>query len=203
MLDILVEELSAEYALRQLVPKVTGKGVPFRIVTFQGKPDLLKKLPERLRGYSAWHQAPKVVVLVDRDDDDCGQLKADLERMAMDAGLTTKTVAPPGQPFQVVNRIAIEELEAWFFGDLDAVRTAYPKVPATLNQKEAFRDPDAIRGGTAESLERVLQKAGHIRGRLNKTQVAQVISEHMEPDRNQSLSFQVFCEALRQLAPAR
>ena len=33
----------------------------------------------------------RVVVLVDRDDDDCEQLKAELERMAVAAGLSTKS----------------------------------------------------------------------------------------------------------------
>jgi len=202
MIDILVEEPSAEAALYHVVPKILGEGVPFRIVAFQGKPDLLKKLPDRLRGYAAWRGGPKVLVLVDRDDDDCVKLKSHLEGIALQAGLITKTRAVPGQAFQLVNRIVIEELEAWFFGDLDALRAAYPKVPAALNQRQGFRDPDSIPGGTAEALERVLQKAGHIRGRLNKVLVAQEISKHMDPERNQSRSFQVFRDALRELLPA-
>lgn len=68
--------------------------------------------------------------------------------MAVAAGLQSKC-APQGQVFQVVNRIAVEELEAWFFGDWSALQAAYPRVPATIPQKARFRDPDAIVGGTA------------------------------------------------------
>ena len=32
--------------------------------------------------------------------------------------LVTKSVAKSNQPFQVLTRIAIEELEAWLFGDI-------------------------------------------------------------------------------------
>lgn len=51
-------------------------------------------------------------------------------------------------PFQVLNRLAIEELEAWFFGDVAALHSAYPRVPSTLGRRSRYRDPDAIRGGT-------------------------------------------------------
>jgi len=60
----------------------------------------------------------------------------------------------------VVNRIAIEELEAWYFGDVEAICDAYPGVPRTLAQRNGMREPDEIRGGTWEALERVVQRAG-------------------------------------------
>ncbi len=196
-IDILVEEPSAEAALKKLVPKIIGDNISFRIIVFQGKPDVLNKLPQRLRAYAHWQGAPRVVVLVDRDDDDCGLLKRSLERLAVDAGLSTKSTVGRAKPFQVVNRIAVEELEAWFFGDNDALRAAYPKVPATLEKRVGFRDPDKIQGGTAEALERILKEAGHLRGRLSKIQVAGEVAHYMDPQRNRSHSFNVFCVALR------
>jgi hypothetical protein len=33
-----------------------------------------------------------------------------------------------------LNRIAVEELEAWFFGDIEALRAVYPKLSATLGR---------------------------------------------------------------------
>jgi hypothetical protein len=90
----------------------------------------------------------------------------------------------------------VEELEAWFFGDVEALVTAYPKVPSNLANKEKFRDPDAITGGTWEALERLLQKAGYYSGGLPKIEVARKVSEFMEPSRNRSKSFQVFKEGL-------
>jgi hypothetical protein len=68
--------------------------------------------------------------------------------------------------------LAIEELEAWFFGDMDAVRALYPRVPETLEQRAGFRDPDAIRGGTWEALERILQRAGYFAGVANRARSA-------------------------------
>jgi hypothetical protein len=122
-LEFLVEEISAERALLALLPKMVGPDVTFVIRPFEGKRDLLAKLPGRLRGYAHWigETNTKVIVLVDEDRQDCLRLKADLERAADDAGLATKTAAGDGQRFVVLNRIVVEELEAWFFGDCDAV----------------------------------------------------------------------------------
>ena len=111
-------------------------------------------------------------------------------------GLLTKTAADNGQCFQVVNRIAIEELEAWFFGDWSAVEAAYPRVPATLPQKAGFRDPDAVAGGTWEALERVLKKAGYFSTGLRKVELARSVAVHMNPPNNTSRSFQIFAGAV-------
>jgi hypothetical protein len=191
-----VEELSMETALKHLLPKMLKK-TEFQIIRFQCKDDLLKNLHGRLKGYCSWMpNSWRIVVLVDRDDDDCILLKQKLEKIASDADATTKTVARQGQHFQVVNRIVIEELEAWFFGDWQAVQTAYPKVPPIIPQKSGFRDSDAIQGGTWEALERVLKKAGYFQGGLRKLECAGAIAQHMEINRNTSKSFQTFFSAL-------
>ncbi|MEX1009662.1 MAG: DUF4276 family protein [Acidimicrobiia bacterium] len=196
--ELLVEEPSAEEALRVLLPKMLGDEHMFEIHVFRGKRDLLAKLPGRLRGYARWikHAHAKVAVLVDEDREDCLALKRKLERAAADAGLVTKSSAAPGDPFLVLTRFAVEELEAWFFGDCDAVRAAYPGVPTTLEQRAPFRDPDAILGGTWERLEKVLQQAGYHRGGLAKSLAARDIAAHMDPLRNRSRSFQHFHSGL-------
>ncbi|MDF0592917.1 DUF4276 family protein [Methanotrichaceae archaeon M04Ac] len=124
-IEFLVEEPSAEAALRNLVPRIVpGVDVQFRV--FQGKQDLLSKLPGLLKGYRRWIPADwRIVVLVDEDRQDCTKLKAEMERAAEDAGLITRKIAGGGSSFQVLNRISIEELEAWFFGDLQALHLAY------------------------------------------------------------------------------
>ena len=195
-IEFLVEEQSAEAALENLVPTIVGSEIDFNIRSFQGKPDLLAKLPERLRGYRQWLPEDwRIVVLLDVDNEDCRVLKEKLEKMAFNAGLTTKTAAG-GARFQVLNRIAIEELEAWFIGDEEALRAAYPRVEKNLAQKEKYRDPDAIAGGTWETLERLLQKGGYFRGGLGKVTAAREISQHMVPERNRSRSFQIFRDGL-------
>ena len=157
-IELLVEEPSAEAALQELLPQIIGDTATFSIHPFQGKPDLMAKLSGRLRGYSHWLPVDwRIVVLVDTDEEDCQELKAQLEQAAQMADLATKSATLPGMSFQVLNRLAIEELEAWFFGDPEALHTAYPRVPSTLTKRALYRDPDAIRGGTWEALERVLQ----------------------------------------------
>ncbi len=113
-----------------------------------------------------------------------------MEKIAIEAGLSTKSSSPEGGTFQVLNRIAIEELEAWFFGDVEALVAAYPGVPRTLAAKERYRDPDAIVNAW-EALDRVLQKAGYP-GPLRKITSAPEISKGMVPEKNRSASFQSF-----------
>ena len=160
-LEFLVAEPSAEAALQSLVPKIVGPAISFAIHPYQGKPDLLGKLPGVLRAYRAWLPLDAaIVVLLDNDRDDCRALKARLEEMAARAGFVTRSAAPMGSRFRVVNRLAVEELEAWFFGDVEAMHAAYPRLPSTLGHQSRYRRPDAIAGGTWEALERVLRRAG-------------------------------------------
>jgi len=193
-LEFYVEEASAEAALIYLVPAILeGHDFEFEIYVFEGKPALLRKLPQRLKAYQhSQDENWRIIVLTDRDDEDCHEIKQKLEAMAHESGLITKSRNPAN--FRMVNRIAVEELEAWFFGDIEAIMTAYPGVPETLNRQVGYRDPDAIRGGTWEKLERVLIK--HHPGGLEKIRAAEEISQHMRPERNQSRSFQVFRDAL-------
>lgn len=195
---VLVEEPSMEAALRILLPKILGE-LSFQIHPYQCKDELLHRLPERLRGYAKWiPEAWRIVIVVDRDDDDCKRLKARLERMAAAALLTTRSAASGG-PYSLVNRIAIEELEAWYFGDWQAVLAAYPRLPSDVASKAAFRDPDAIKGGTWEAFERILQRAKYFKGGLRKIEAARAVSEHWEPARNTSASFQAFRDVLQEM----
>ena len=193
-IEILVEEPSMEAALRLIVPNLIGDAT-FDIYTHQCKQDLLEKLSGRLRGYASWLPADwRIMVIVDRDEEKCSQLKGRLEKGASDAGLKTRAM---GQArIQVVNRVAIEELEAWFFGDWDAVRTAYPRIDVNIPNKQGYRGPDAIAGGTWEALERVLIRAGYFRMGLRKIEAARAIARHMDPQRNRSKSFQAFRDAI-------
>ena len=197
-IEFLLEEESAEEALKVILSKILSDDVSREFHTFRGKQDLLKNLPVRLKGYKPW--IPNdwwIIVLIDKDQRDCFQLKAQLEEIARAAGFVTKSSASQEGDFQVVNRLAIEELEAWFFGDAEALRTAYPRVSRNLQDQSRYRDPDAITGGTYEALERLLKTLNYHRGRLPKTAVARKIAQHMEPNRNRSRSFQVFVEGLK------
>jgi hypothetical protein len=194
--EFLLEEPSSEEVLKLLLPRVLPADTHYALHNLHDKQTLLKNLKNRLKGYAQWKVPDlRVVVLVDCDDDDCADLKRQMEEAALDAGLTTKA-ASGGGAFVVLNRIAIEELEAWFFGDVEAIRTAYPRVPAGLGQQAKYRDPDAITGGTWEALENVLQKHGYHREGLAKLKAARDIAQHMEPSRNRSKSFRIFINGL-------
>ncbi|MEG4803629.1 DUF4276 family protein [Microcoleus sp. ARI1-B5] len=196
-LEFLVEEASLESALSQLLPKILPSAVTSKIHAFRGKTDLLAKLPNRLKGYQAWLPPDwKIVILIDEDREDCLKLKQQLEIMAISSGLITKSSSQKDKSFQVLNRIVVEELEAWFFGDVEAIRQAYPKVSASLATQQPYRDPDAIKGGTWEALERVLRKAGYHPGGLEKYKASSEISKYMNPELNRSKSFQVFYRGL-------
>ncbi|MDA1014175.1 MAG: DUF4276 family protein [Planctomycetota bacterium] len=121
----------------------------------------MKNLLARLQGYQVWLPTTwRVIVVIDRDDEDCVELKTKLESIAREAGLATKTSAASSN-WQVVNRLAIEELEAWFLGGMDAVRSVFSRVPSTIERRTRYRDADGVRGGTWEALERILQRAGY------------------------------------------
>jgi len=197
--EVLVEEPSAEEVLRLILPKIL-RGTSFQVYRHQCKEQLLKRLPQRLQGYANFLPPDwRIVVVVDRDDDDCHKLKGRPEKMALAKGLATRS-RPVEGAYVVVNRLAIEELEAWYFGDWEAVRSAYPRVPDTIPAQAAYRDPDRIAGGTWEAFERVLRKAGYFKAGLQKVTAAREVAAHMVPERNGSRSFQVLREALEEMA---
>lgn len=197
--EVLVEEPSMEVALSRLLPRLLGD-LSFAIYSYQCKDDLLSKLPARLRGYETWLPGDwRIVVVVDRDNDDCHELKRSLDDEAERAGLRTRETGGFAG-CQVLNRLAIEELEAWYFGDWQAVRAAYPKVRPNVASRPRYRDPDAIRGGTWEAFERIMQRAGYFRNGLRKIEAARKISEHWDPRRNTSRSFRALCDAMLTMA---
>lgn len=181
--EVLVEEPSAEAALDIMLPKLLGKAHTYRILNFGNKQTLLEELPIRLKAYAHWIPPDyRIIVLIDEDRQDCFKLKARLIQAAREAGLQDR----------VLSRIAVEELEAWWFGDLEALRTVYPRLPKTLDKRSPYRDPDDIAGGTWEALDRELKRAGYKEGLYSKTVAARNIAPHLDFERNRSRSFQVF-----------
>lgn len=203
-IHILVEEPSAKAALEQLFRRLLPPWVGFRCITFQGKPDLLKQLPNRLQGYRARlnHECLRLVVLIDQDSDDCRYLKRRLEEKALEVGLSTKSSPDNDGDFIVLNRIAVEELEAWFLGDETALISAFPRLRVGVTKSKSVRDTDSIKGGTSEALHRVLSRAGYYRDTyMPKSDVARRVGEHLSgtPGRNRSPSFQTFLSGVTAL----
>lgn len=187
-----------EAALLQLRPKLQGICRSFKVINYRGKDRLLRELPSRLRGYAQRLRQDErlgVLVLLDRDGDECMELKARLERMARDAGLATKSLPDDRGRFAVVNRLVIRELESWLLGDWTALHHAFPQVPAEPRRSV---DPDSRQAW--RDLDRTLKGAGYQNGARAKIDVARRVAAHMDLQRNGSGSFRAFLDGLRTLA---
>ena len=192
-----------EAFLRALLPGKLPEGVSYGIYPHQGKQDLLRKLPKRLRGYATWLPAGhRLLVVVDRDQKDCKDLKSELETICKDAGLRSRRVAG-GSDWQLATRVVIEELEAWYFGDWSAVVKAYPGVSDTVPNRQGYRKPDEIKGGTCERFAAVLKEGRYHRQDFPKIEVAGKMGALMEPERNISPSFRVFWDTVLEAASLR
>jgi len=85
---------------------------------------LLHQLPAKLRAFaeSLDPETERVLVLVDADDDSCEELNRDITRVARELA--------PG--LTVLVRIAIEETEALYLGDLNAIERVFPDADLAL-----------------------------------------------------------------------
>jgi hypothetical protein len=199
--DFLLEEPSAKAGLEKLLPELLPADSTVRFRVFEGWQDLLGNLKPTLRGYrqrifQEGDTDLRVVVLLDGDGI-CARRKGDLEAKAAEAGLLTKATAGPGQVFHVLNRVAVQELEAWWLGDRDAIMAAYPEVKQK-HFKGLYRDPDHPLK-PSDVLWEVLKQGRLFLAGKRKTQWATDISQHLEPGRNTSTSFRYFCEGLAAL----
>jgi len=197
-IEILVEEPSAKEALQHLLPKIIKGARCPTVLNLGSKYKLLKLLPGRLAAYRqriANGEQLRIIVLVDRDSDDCKKLKDDLEKMAGQAGLPTKTSPDAEGRFLVLNRVAVEELESWFIGDPEALRKAFTSLPKINATTGIFRNPE--NGGTWEALHRFLKRHGIYKSGFPKIDAARRIAPHLEIAANRSKSFQAFISGMK------
>lgn len=136
-LEILVEDQSGKKALDILLPKIIGESHTFRVHPYKGigripknlgssgdpsKRILLDQLPRLLRGYGKTFASfpddyPAAVIVVCDLDNKC--LKTFRDEL-----LTILDRCSPKPKTRFC--IAIEEGEAWFLGDIPAIKSAYP-----------------------------------------------------------------------------
>ena len=170
-LEVLVEEPSAEAALRHLLPKLVPVAVRWKIVNFRSKSRLLKELVARLRAYRARVERGedvRILVLVDRDDDDCLELKRGLNTAAAQARLSSRSRPDPDGGFRVV----VEELESWFLGDPAALRAAFPSLPGRQTGLRPVPQPGQWR---LEDAPPVSEKARHLPKALSQEPLAKLL----------------------------
>lgn len=135
-IEILVEDSSGAMLLEVLVPKLLGlQGEPntWRVHSYKGiggkippglgkkadpaKRILLDQLRKLLLGYGKTPGIDAVVVVLDTDRRDCIAFLSELKAVADDCKPVPKTMF----------RLAIEEIEAWYLGDREALLAAYPR----------------------------------------------------------------------------
>ncbi|MFZ1241628.1 MAG: hypothetical protein WAV66_20055 [Anaerolineae bacterium] len=215
--EILVEDQSGKKALDILVPKILGNGHTLAVHSYKGvghiprdmrdvddasKRILLDNLPKLLKGYGRTFDGyptdyPAAVILVCDLDNKC--LRAFRQEL-----LSILNACNP----KPVTRfcIAIEEGEAWFLGDLNAIKNAYPKAKEVI-LNSYINDSicgtweklaDAVYPGGAQNLStRGWQVVGS-----EKSRWATEIPPHMNITRNMSPSFCYFRAKLQELAGA-
>lgn len=156
---VLVEGPSERALMESWLPRVLP--LTFRVHPHQGKgtlptspsakPDprhrgLLDQLPAKLRGFAGAPEPVSVIVLVDADDDSIENLRSAI----------TNIVSESAPNLRVIVRIAVEETEAFYLGDLKALKAAFPR--ADMNRARRFV-PDSI-CGTWEKFAEIIQDQG-------------------------------------------
>ncbi len=210
----LVEDISGKTALEILIPKIIStEQHTFNIHSYKGighkvpkdlkstsdakKRILLDRLPKIVQGWGKTLSDPDysfvLIVICDLDN----RCLSTFRRELLD--LVDKCNPKPKTQFC----IAIEEGEAWYLGDLAAVKKAYPKAKeAVLNSYTN----DSI-CGTWEKLadavfsggQQKLSKQGWQEVGKEKSNWANNIAPHMDVDNNLSPSFCYFRDKLRGL----
>ena len=204
--EFLTEDQSSGAAMDILIPKLLGSNVTYRIHPYKGigripkglrpksdanKRILLDRLPKILRGYGRNPNCGIIVIICDLDDNDKRRFSSGLQ------GLLDTCNPKPDAVFC----LAIEEFEAWYLGDLNAVRKAYPR--AKNNVLNGYKNDsicgtwevlaDAVYNGGSKAL----TKKGWQAVGEQKTIWAKTISPHMSVDDNSSPSFKAMHDQLQ------
>ena len=205
--EILVEDQSGKKTLDILIPKLIGDKHTFKVYPYKGigripknlganadasKRILLTQLPKLLKGYGNTFANypegyPAAVILICDLDNKC------LKTFREELNAILKTCNPKPETHFC---IAIEEGEAWFLGDIHALKTAYPKakeavINTYLNDSivgtwEKLADA-VFPGGAAALAAKGWQSVG-----AEKSVWAEKITPHMDVGNNASPSFGYF-----------
>lgn len=173
LIEILVEEPSMRNFLFGILPEILPAGFQLNSNCFirehQGKQDLKKSIPIKIRAFSHINKTIKVIIIHDQDSADCKILKAELKKLANNSKVKSLV------------RIACRELEAWYLGDMDALEAIYPQFKAVKYRNWAlFRNPDNC--NASNELTRLIPT-------FQKGKASREITEFLNLDNNKSSSF--------------
>ena len=178
----LLEEYSMKVLLEGLLPRVLPD-LSFLCVSHEGKQDLEKSVPRKLR---AWREpGVRFVVIRDNDGGDCRTLKRDLVALCSEGGRNDTLV-----------RIACQELEAWYFGEPEALVEAFDNESLRgIARMARSRDSDAVQQPSV-ALERLVPEFQKVSG---ARRMARVLSR----ERNRSKSFHALLVGLDRIQKER
>ncbi|MCL2856774.1 MAG: DUF4276 family protein [Oscillospiraceae bacterium] len=176
-LVFLLEEPSMKYLLDELLHKLLPEDIVYQTIPHNGKSALRKSLPKKLRG---WNEPGDVrfIVIHDQDRKDCIELKKQLVELCDNYNR------------KVLIRIVCQELEAWYFGDIEALAKAYGKDKINaISNKRQFQNPDSI-PNPKEVLNKLLPEHQQIIG-------AKRVAPYMNVNKNTSPSFNCFVNGVK------
>lgn len=207
--EILIEDRSGEKMLELLLPRIITEPHTYRIHSYKGigkipegmrtvqdpaKRLLLDQLPRLLSGYGRTyrnrHNKNVVIVVCDLDNKNRDDFLDELRKI-----LNACNPAP-----QTNFCLAIEEGEAWLLGDINAIKTAYPKAKDSI--LNSYRNDSIC--GTWELLadaiysdgSKKLKKLGFAEIGKQKSEWAENICPYMDVNNNKSPSFNEFKRTL-------
>jgi hypothetical protein len=176
---VMVEETSMKIVAQAIVNKL-GFSDRTLILRHQGKSDLEVSFPRKLRAWAS-PNTTRFIICRDNDGGNCVTLK---NRLVGRIPIETK------HKYKI--RIVMNELEAWYLGDLLALESAgVIKVGEAqrLINKGKFRDPEKLVKAKVEFLK--LAKT------TGQTRLAELIGPHMSLENNRATSYLQFVQALR------
>jgi len=187
MLHVFTEEPSIKNVFDVILPKILPEGTFFKVYPHQGKQDLEKAIINAIPQISRI-PGSKILITRDQDSGDCVAIKNRIIELVGDKCYCDFYV-----------RIVCRELESWFLGDLEAVRSAYHRFkPENYRGKSDFRNVDMISSPNKYLLKIIPELAG--RDHLPKLEVSETIAPFMNLEKNTSSSFTNTISAVRRLA---
>ena len=176
---ILVEEDSAKIILDELCQRFFPDA-GFIVIPHNGKHALRKSIEKKLK--TPWLPKTRFIILHDKDDDDCRQLKSKLLNLI-----------PAAKHPNCKVRIVMSELETWYLSDLDAL---VESGLLTSKRKEQLQNDSKFRA--IEKLENAKQEFYKLINvqTLQQRTLARKIAPYINPDRSSSTSFKLLRETL-------
>ncbi len=182
-LVFLVEGETEKNLLASLLPRLLPAEIGHRVIPFEGKQDMEKRMGARIRAYR--NTAARFIVLRDQDSHpDCVALKQGLKARCADTGRDEHCLI----------RIACKELESFYLADLVAVAEALDIAGLAKHQEtRKFRHPDRL-GSPSRELKTLT------RNRYEKLAGSRAIGQHLALDNPRSPSFRNFVAGVRRLS---